>query len=104
MKKDGSLNAAYGAAQQRDSSKPGELKATFSCSAFQWVPTLWADYFVLLLEDNYAWATIGDPNRKHFWIIAREPTLPKLIFDMLRHHARVLGYDTDRLIISGGIV
>ena len=50
VKKDGSVITAYGTAYQKDKSKPGELKATFASPAFQWMPFLWADYWVLLLE------------------------------------------------------
>ncbi|KAH7708342.1 hypothetical protein AAVH_24419 [Aphelenchoides avenae] len=104
VKKDGSISTAYGTAYQKDKSKPGQLKATFASPAFQWMPFLWADYWVLLLEDNYEWALIGEPNRTYLWILSREPTLTKLIFDMLTHHIDKLGYDASKLIVSGVIL
>ena len=35
-------------------------------------------YHVMALDNDYRWAMIAGPSRKHFWILARTPSLTRL--------------------------
>ena len=52
-------------------------------------------YLIIDLADDYSDTTIGVPNRKHVWILARQPTMPAARYDAILEKLRTLGYDTN---------
>lgn len=42
-----------------------------------------APYWVVEMDPDYQWAILGQPSRKGFWIIARNYTIDKALFDRL---------------------
>lgn len=90
-----SLNGRYkqakGKAKQPDPENPGKLKVSF----FLW---FYADYNVLVLDENYQYALIGSSSDKYLWILSRTPQLPEKTLAFLIQKARSLGYDVDKLI------
>lgn len=90
-----SLNGKYkqakGKAKQPDPENPGKLKVSF----FLW---FYADYNVLVLDENYQYALIGSSSDKYLWILSRTPQLPEKTLTILIQKARSMGYDVDKLI------
>ncbi len=66
-----------------------------------WLPYIAdGDYWVLKLDKNYQISLVGTPDHKYLWLLAREPNLPKAVFEEWISYAKSLGYDTDQLIIE----
>ena len=80
--------------------RPGTLKVTFAPRALSWLPAVWADYWVIDLDEDYRWAVVGGPSRKYLWILSRTPSMSKTQFDALRARAQARGYPVERLVVA----
>lgn len=80
--------------------QPGALEVRFAPGWLSWLPLSWADYWVIEVDPDYQWAVIGSPGRKHLWILAREVGMDRTLFQTLKEHSRLRGYDVDKLIIT----
>jgi apolipoprotein D and lipocalin family protein len=56
------------------------------------------DYWVLYVDERYQTALVGNPDRKHLWILSRTPTVTAVVRESLLAKARQQGYDTSRLV------
>lgn len=88
--KEGVLTDAEGVAYATDESF-SKLKVSF-------FRPFYGDYQILLLDDNYQYAVIGEPSREYFWILSREKTLDKTTLDSILEQMPALGYDETQLI------
>jgi apolipoprotein D and lipocalin family protein len=79
---------------------PGRLKVRFAPGWLSWLPLVWADYWVIDLDPGYTWAVIGEPDRDYLWILSREPTMERKLFDRIRARVQAMGYDLAPLIVS----
>ena len=61
---------------------------------------VWADYWVIALDPEYQWAMVGEPDREYLWILSREPTMDRALFDQLKAKAEAMGYDLSPLIVA----
>lgn len=57
-----------------------------------------ADYLVLETAPDYAWALIGQPERKLAWIFAREPVMDDALYASLLAKMGAYGYDTSKIL------
>lgn len=98
--KDGAVSEALGVAKVADPQSRARLKVRFAPAILSFLPMVWGDYWVLGLADDYSWVTVGTPDRKYLWILARVPAPDQ---DQLRHAldaAKANGFDTDRLVMT----
>ena len=74
----------------KTTSVPGLLRVSFFWKFY-------SDYRVLMLDPDYQWVLVGAGNSKYLWILSREKSLPKEIYDKILIEARRRGYDTNKL-------
>lgn len=79
---------------------PGRLEVRFAPDWLSWLPLVWADYWVIELDPGYTWAMVGEPDRDYLWILSREPSMERALFDRLKASAEAMGYDLTPLIQS----
>lgn len=100
-KADGETISAAGVARRPDAARaPAKLEVRFAPDWLAWLPLVWADYWVVDLAPDYAYALVGEPTREYFWILARAPRLDDATYARLLERARALGYDPARLVKS----
>ena len=58
------------------------------------------DYWIIELGKEYEYVVIGTPNRKYFWILARERTMDETLYNALLQRAALQGFDPS-LVIKG---
>ncbi len=93
--KDGTLSTASGTARVVDPSTNAKLKVSF----------FWpfsGDYWILDLGPDYEYAMVGEPGRKYLWFLSRKPELNEETYLKLVAKAKMLGFDTSRLIRANG--
>ena len=93
--KDGTLLTASGTARVVHQSTKAKLKVSF----------FWpfsGDYWILELGPNYEYAMVGEPRRKYLWILSRQRNLDEETYLNLVTKARLVGFDTSRLIRTTG--
>lgn len=64
--------------------------------AFFWI--FYADYRVLLIDEDYQYALIGSKKDNYLWIMSRTPSIDEETRTILLEEAQSRGYDTNRLI------
>jgi apolipoprotein D and lipocalin family protein len=91
-KADGGAKSAKGTARIASRNGPNtKLKVTF----------FWpfsGDYWIIDLDPDYRWAVIGEPDRKYFWILARDPRMDETVFNQIVARAAAQGYNLKNLL------
>jgi len=100
---EGATEEAVGEAR-RVEGHPGRLEVRFAPGWLGWLPNVWGDYWVIALDPGYQWAVVGEPERRHLWLLARTARVSAELFDRMREAAQRQGYALDRLKSSGDTV
>lgn len=100
--REGLRDAANGIARAV-AGKPGELEVRFASDWLAWLPGAWADYWVIALDPDYQWAVVGGPDREHLWILSRQPSMDKALYERLVADAAARGYPVRDLVLAGAV-
>lgn len=57
----------------------------------------WADYWIIVLDEDYEYAAVGHPSRDSLWILSRRPTMSPVRYQAILAEVEALGYDRRRL-------
>lgn len=71
--------------------KPGQLKVSF----FLW---FYADYNVLMIDENYTYVLIGSKSPDYLWILSRTPKMNPDHYKAVLTEAKQRGYNTSKLL------
>jgi apolipoprotein D and lipocalin family protein len=96
--KEGSAKEAKGVARVADKKTFARLEVRFAPAFLSFLPSVWGDYWILGLADDYSWAVVGSPDREYLWILARSPELAPEAFAKAEEAARTNGFDLGRLV------
>ena len=94
----GGVTEARGVARVVDSRSAAKLKVRFAPAVLSFLPAVWGDYWVVGLAPDYSWATVGSPDRKYLWILARTPSIGTDAYAAALQAARSNGFEVARLI------
>jgi apolipoprotein D and lipocalin family protein len=89
-KDDARLTQAIGVAHATDESN-SKLKVSF-------FRPFYGDYWIIMLDEQYRYAVVGDPSREYLWILSRTPTLDTETTQMILERLPEMGYTADKLI------
>lgn len=96
---DGAWREAEGIARRdRSDSREAALEVRFAPRWLSWLPFVWGEYRVMVLDDEYRYALVGSDDREFLWILARQSELPDDVVDRLVAEAQRQGFDTTGLI------
>ena len=95
---DGKIDEAIGHGRVEDTTSNAKLKVTFVPEWLNWMPFVWADYWIVDLADDYSVAAVGGPSRDYLWILSRTPTMPAPAYEALVNRLTVQGFDTSKLV------
>ena len=87
--KDGKPKTAIGKGKTTDT--PGLLRVSF-------FGPFYADYRVMLIDEDYTYALVGSGGADYIWLLSRTPGLSETAKSELLADAQRRGYDTDKLI------
>jgi len=91
---EGKAKTATGTARLASDKEPNsKLKVSFF-----W--PFYGNYWIIDLDPDYKWAVVGEPGRKYFWILSREPRLDDTLYQQVLDRAKQQGYDVSRLIMT----
>jgi apolipoprotein D and lipocalin family protein len=95
----GEVEAADGVAVVVDPKTNARLHVVFdNWFARLFGPSREGNYWILDLDPAYRMAVVGTPDRRHLWILAREPQLEDASYQRLVDVGRKFGYPVDELI------
>jgi apolipoprotein D and lipocalin family protein len=58
----------------------------------------YGDYWIIMLDDDYRYAVVGDPSREYLWILSRAPKLEENIKNKILRKLPEMGYSPEPLI------
>ena len=87
--KNGKPKTAIGKGKRTDT--PALLRVSF-------FGPFYADYRVMLIDEDYTYALVGSGGADYIWFLSRTPGLSETAKSELLAEARRRGYDTDKLI------
>jgi apolipoprotein D and lipocalin family protein len=88
----GKWKTAKGTAWIPDKEFPGRLKVTF----------FWpfaGNYYIMVLDEHYQYALVGDPTREYLWVLSRQQILDSDIYTRLMDHAGLKGFDIQKVLL-----
>jgi len=97
----GSITEARGLARLVPGSGGARLKVILLPDWLQWLgvfPFVWADYWILHVDEHYSEALVGNPNRTHLWVLSRKPKPSPERIQALIERARQQGFAVDKLV------
>ncbi|MEP6917784.1 MAG: lipocalin family protein [Acidobacteriota bacterium] len=95
---DGTRTEASGVARVVDTRTSSKLKVRFAPALLSFLPSVWGDYWILGLADDYSWSVVGSPDRRYLWILGRAPVLDAVQYASALASARANGFDVERLV------
>ena len=76
----------------------GKLTDTPALLRVSFFGPFYADYRVMMIDDDYAYALVGSGGADYLWILSRTPTISDVMKSALLVEVRRRGYDTSKLI------
>lgn len=100
---DGRTRLMSGAARVVPRSGNAHFKVSLVPPLLRWLPWMWSDQWVLMVDQDYSHALVGTPDRKNLQLLSRMPTLAGADYDKLIAYARSQGYDVSAVssIVEG---
>lgn len=96
---EGTWEKATGTASPQVAGKNDKLWVAFDNGLSRLLPGVAkGDYWVLYIDGDYKTALVGNPDRKHLWLLSRTTRVPDATREELLAKARQQGYDTTKLI------
>jgi len=89
-KEDGSHKEAQGIAYAEDATH-SKLKVSF-------FRPFYGNYWVLMLDEDYTYALIGEPSREYLWILSRAKSIDEATKRKILAKAQEYHYDTSKLL------
>ena len=74
-------------------------RSSFAPSWLHWLPFVWADYWVLHVDEAYDIAVVGHPSRRNLWVLSRNQRMPSEQLAALMEFAAALEFPVERLQI-----
>ncbi len=96
----GRERVAHGVTHVVAGSGGARLRVSFAPRWLHWLPAVWADYWILHVDDAYQVALVGTPQRDALWVLARHNKMSAEQAEPLLQLAVEQGYSLDRLIVS----
>lgn len=84
------ISEAVGVAYAIDTSN-SKLKVSF-------FRPFYGNYWIIMLDEKYHYAVVGDPSREYLWILSRTPVLDSETTRMILKKLPDMGYTADKLI------
>ncbi|CAN5349247.1 lipocalin family protein [soil metagenome] len=98
LTKNGTVDKATGEAKIIDKTTNAKLEVRFAPSIFSFISSVWGDYWIIDLDENYNYAVIGDPKREYFWILSRNAEMSDAIYQNILRRAEKQGFNPAKVV------
>ncbi len=98
VKKDGTIDDAKGKAKIVDTKTNAKLEVRFAPGFLSFLSSVWGDYWIIDLDDNYQYAAVGDPKREYFWILSRTPKMSDAVYQNILRRAEKMGFKPGQVV------
>jgi len=98
VKKDGVIADAKGDARIVDKTTNAKLEVRFAPKFLSFISSVWGDYWIIDLDENYQYAAVGDPKREYFWILSRKPEMDDATYQNILRRVEQKGFNPGKVI------
>jgi len=98
VKKDGVIVDAKGDARIVDKTTNAKLEVRFAPKFLSFISSVWGDYWIIDLDENYQYAAVGDPKREYFWILSRKPEMDDATYQNILRRVEQKGFNPGKVI------
>lgn len=99
-RQDGSIRRSTGRARLADDATQARFKISYSHPALDVLPFVWSDYTIVDVADDYSTAIVGAADRKHLWLLSRQPFVADSARQDFLNKARAQGFDCSALVFT----
>lgn len=96
--KDGTIDEAKGTAKIVDETSNAKLKVRFAPGVLSFLSSVWGDYWIIDLDDNYQYAVVGDPKREYLWVLSRTPEMSDAVYQNILRRVEKMGFKPGELV------
>ncbi|KQV90369.1 lipocalin [Massilia sp. Root351] len=75
-----------------------KLEVRFAPAWLSFLPFVWADYWVIDLDEQYQLAAVSEPKREYLWILSRTPQVAPQAYAALLARLEKQGYSLQKLV------
>lgn len=94
----GGKKQVFGYAKVTGHVKNSKLAVSFLPRFLKFLDPLFSvQYWILKLESDYSIALVGEPNRKHLWVLSRSPEISEAQYKEYASVAEAMGFDVSKL-------
>lgn len=93
----GEMTQAVAAARQVGPATSPKLEVRFAPAWLSFLPFVWANYWVIDLDERYQLAAVSEPNRAYLWVLSRTPQVDPVAYQGLLDRLAKMGFDTAKL-------
>lgn len=98
LKKDGTVIDAKGEGKIADKTSNAKLEVRFAPGYLAFLPSVWGNYWIIDLDENYQYAAVGDPKREYLWILSRTPKLNDATYQNILRRVETMGFSPGKLV------
>lgn len=98
--KAGQTHEVHGIGLQLEGGNGAKLRVSLWPAWLRWLPLAWSDYWILHVNEAYSEALVGTPDRRHLWLLARQPQLSDDRIQALQQMATMQGFVLAKLKLS----
>ncbi len=96
----GESDQVIGVARQDGAASSPRLEVRFAPDWLAFIPLVWADYWVIDIDDAYRLVAVSEPRRKYLWVLSRTPHVDKSAYEALLARLTAKGFDLSRLELT----
>jgi apolipoprotein D and lipocalin family protein len=74
------------------------LEVRFAPAILSFLDSVWGDYRIIALDEDYRYALVGSSDRKYLWILSRTKTLDDDVYKRLLATAVEQGFNVNQII------
>jgi apolipoprotein D and lipocalin family protein len=83
---------------EEDNGANSVLEVRFAPAILSFLDSVWGDYRIIALDDNYRYALVGSNDRKYLWILSRTKTLDNAVYKRLLAAAVEQGFNVNQMM------
>ena len=81
-----------------DNGSNSVLEVRFAPAILSFLDSVWGDYRIIALDDNYRYVLVGSNDRKYLWVLSRTKALDDSVYKRLLAAAAEQGFNVDQMI------
>lgn len=98
--RDGQLHLSLATGRQVDAPDSPRLKVRFAPAWMSFLPAVWADYWIIDIDEQYQLVAVSEPTRRYLWILSRTNRVKPQAYAALLERLKDKGFMVEQLLMT----